>query len=228
MSAPALREQAPRPCYSSARVTQRSKNKPRCYGCGLTPEGCVCALLPKVRFATPIAIVQHIRERFKPTNTGRLFANIVEGTALLPYGMREPPFDPGPLVDPGIAWRVLYPREDAPVLDPTEAPPPGQKFGYVVLDGTWHQCSRMTRRVPVVMDLPCVALPPGEPAIWTVRTQHDPRGMSTFEAALRVLELVEGKEATRPVREAFALVTARMLYLKGKLRSPDVPAEWHG
>jgi DTW domain-containing protein YfiP len=123
---------------------------------------------------------------------------------------------------------VLFPREDAPELDPAEAPPPGQRFGYVVLDGTWHQCSRMSRRVPVVMGMPCVALPAGPSSIWTVRTQHDERGVSTFEAALRVLELCESAEIVAPVRDAFALVTARLLWLKGKLPSPEPPAEWRG
>lgn len=206
----------------------RAKRKPRCSGCGLKPEICACALLPTVRVATPMAIVQHVREQPKPTNTARLFARIVEGTPILPYGMRDGTFDPSPLADPTIAWRLIFLREGAAELDPAEAPPPGQRFGYVLVDGTWHQCSRMARRAAFVKDLPCVMLPPGPPSIWTVRTQHDERGMSTFEAALRVLELVESPELVRPVRDAFALVTARMLFIKGKLPSPEVPAEWRG
>ena len=80
----------------------RIKRKPRCPGCGLPPATCACALLPKVRFSTPIAIVQHIRETWKPTNTGRLFARMTETTLVLPVGMREAHFDPGPLKDPAI------------------------------------------------------------------------------------------------------------------------------
>ena len=83
----------------------------------------------------------------------------------------------------------------------------------------------MARRVPVVQDLPCVVLPPGPPSIW-VRAQHDERGLSTFEAALRLLELVEGIDVIRPLREAFEIVTARLLFMKGRLRTPDVPREW--
>lgn len=182
--------------------------------------------MPKVELQTPVRIVQQIRERSKPTNTARLFATMVPATPILPFGMREPPFDEAPLLDPDVEFYNLFLRDDATPIDELPEPAPGKKRGFVVLDGTWHQCSRMARRVPVVRDLPCVMLPPGKPSIWRVRTQHDPRGVSTFEATVRLLEIVEGPEAVRPLVEAFELITARLLHLKGKLKSPEVPDDW--
>lgn len=205
---------------------RRSKRKPRCPGCGLTPKTCVCDLLPRLRFATPIAIVQHVREKYKPTNTGRLFAHMVEGTIVLPCGMREPAFDPKPLEDPSIDWRLLYPREGTPVLDLDKRPADGRRLGFVLLDGSWSQCSHMSRRLPIVAQLPCVALPPGPPSFWSVRAQHREEGKSTFEAALQALQLVEGSAAVAPLRRAFAEITARLLHLKGKLRTPEIPTAW--
>lgn len=213
-------------------MVQRSRGKSRCFGCGLNDVLCVCDQIPSLQLSTPVVIVQAMRERFKPTNTGRLLARMVAGTPIVHFGQREPPFDTTPLIDENIDFRVLFPREGAPTLRLDEAggvepaAAPGKRLGFVLLDGTWHQCSRMSRRVPVVQDLPCVALPPGPPSIWGVRTQHDARGLSTVEAGLRLLELVEGAERLRPVREAFELVTARLLFMKGKLPSPEVPATW--
>jgi DTW domain-containing protein YfiP len=204
-------------------MSQRRRLKPRCPGCGLTPALCACALLPSVRLATRIVVVQHVRERNKPTNTARLLARMVEGTTIAPWGMREPPFDPSPLHEAGVDFRVLFPRGDAPVLDP-QTLPPAPRRGIVLLDGTWHQCTRMTRRVEVVRELPCVALPPGPPSSWGVRTQHDPRGLSTFEAGLRVLELLEGADAVAPLRRAFEAIVARMLFMKGKRPSWQLDA----
>lgn len=201
---------------------QRIKRKPRCAGCGLPPATCACAVLPKVRFTTPIAIVQHVRETWKPTNTGRLFARMTQTTLVLPVGMREPAFDPGPLQDPSIEWTLVYLRKGAPTLSPE----PGKRRGFVLLDGSWPQCSHMSRRLPVVSELPCVALPPGPPSIWSVRTQHLEQGRSTFEAALQLVEMHEGAAAVEPLRRAFAMLTARMLFMKGKLRSPEVPVSW--
>ena len=49
---------------------------------------------------------------------------------------------------------------------------------------------------------------------------------STFEAAAQALQLIEGAAATAPLLHAFAVVTARMLFMKGKLSSPEIPAAW--
>jgi DTW domain-containing protein YfiP len=204
----------------------RIKRKPRCAGCGLSTAFCACDQIPRVRIATPIAIVQHVRERYKPTNTGRLFARMVEGTAVLPYGLREAAFDPSPLGDPSIEWMLLYPRAGAAVLGPEGSPPAGRRRGFVLLDGSWQQCAHMSRRLPVVADLPCVALPPGPPSFWTVRAQHNDQGRSTFDAAMDVIRLLEGAAAVADLRRAFAVITARMLHLKGRLRTPEVPASW--
>lgn len=172
--------------------------------------------MPRLRFPTPIAIVQHHRETVKPTNTGRLFARMVEGTALMTFGGRDSPFDAQPLGDPSVEWFLLFPRQGAPVLDPGERPPEGRRRGFVVLDGTWKQGARMSYRVPAVASLPCRVLPPGPPSLWTVRTQHRRDGLSSFEAALRALELTEGLVATAPLREAFVAINDRYLSLKGR------------
>ncbi len=204
----------------------RIKRKPRCVGCGLPPATCVCARFPLLSFRTPIAIVQHVRERYKPTNTGKLLARMVDGTAILPWGMREPAFDPSPLGDPAVAWHLLYPGEGATLLDAAPPVADGRRVGFVLLDGSWHQCSHIRRRLPAVASLPCLALPPGPRSFWTVRAQHDAEGRSTFDAALQALEWMEGRDAVAPLRRAFAEVTAAQLHLKGKLRSPEIPASW--
>ena len=204
----------------------RSKRKVRCLGCGLHPGTCACAVFPRLRFRTPIAVLQHVRERYKPTNTGRMLARMIEGTPILPWGMREPAFDPTPLQDPSIDWRLLFPREGAPVVSAGEPVAPGRRLGFVLLDGSWRQCSHISRRLPAIAGLPCVALPPGPRSFWAVRSQHDERGKSTLEAGAQLLELFEGREAVAPLLRAFALVTARLLHLKGKLRSPEIPAAW--
>ena len=199
---------------------KRAKGRPRCAGCGLTPLFCACDLFPSVKVSTPVAIVQHVREIYKPTNTGRLFARMVEGTRILPCGMRGPAFDPSPLQDPSIDWRLLYPRPGAPVLTP------GKNLGLVLLDGSWAQCAHMSRRIPALAALPCVTLPPSPPSIWKVRAQPREEGQSTFEAALLALQLLEDPALVAPLRRAFQTVTARLLFLKGKLRSPEVPSTW--
>ena len=205
---------------------RRGRRTARCPGCGLTPAICVCDRFSPLEFRTPLAIVQHVHERFKPTNTGRLLARMVLGTPVLPCGMRSPPFDASALDDPSIEWRLLFPRQGAPVLDPDERPARGRRAGFVLLDGSWRQCSHLSRRLPRIAELPCVALPPAPPSFWTVRAQQDGRRRSTFEAACLLIERLEGPAAAAPLRRAFAAVTAGHLHLKGRLPTPEVPSTW--
>lgn len=213
-------------------MAQRKNRAGRCERCGLHLPLCVCDRFPTVESSAALVVVRHVREQWKPTNTGRWLADMVPGTVLTHYGQREPPFDATPLERPDVRFCVLFPREGATVLDPEgmralrAALEPGQRLGFVLLDGTWHQCSRMSRRVPVVGDLPCVALPPGPLSRWGVRTQHEEQGLSTFEAAVRLVSLVDGPAKAATLQAIFHEIAARMMYMKGRLPKPEVPAQW--
>jgi DTW domain-containing protein len=213
-------------------MPQRKKRAGRCERCGLHLALCVCARFPRVESSAALVVVRHIGELHKPTNTGRWLADMVPGTVITHFGQREPPFDATALERPDVRFCVLFPRQDATVLDPAgvrrlrAALAPGQRLGFVLLDGTWHQCSRMSRRVPVVRELPCVALPPGAASRWGVRTQHDERGLSTFEAGVRLVSLVDGPTHAAPLQAIFHELAARMQFMKGRLTRPEVPEPW--
>ena len=174
-----------------------------------------------MRVPTRFVFVLHNRERCKPTNTGRIAHQILEGSALCYYGSRDDPMDTDALDDPAADYAVLFPRADAVELDvSTMTPRPGRTRTLVVLDGTWHQCSRMSRRAPRVSELPCVRLPPGPPSRWGVRTPPDPRFVCTLEATIRAVATLHGSEAAAPMDDYFDRLRARMMAMKGKAPPP--------
>lgn len=213
-------------------MSHRKNRAGRCVRCGLHLALCLCDRFPSVESSAALVVVRHIDELHKPTNTGRWLADMVQGAVLTHYGQREPPFDATALERPDVRFCVLFPREDATVLDAEGLArlraelAPGQRLGFVLLDGTWHQCSRMSRRAPVVRHLPCVALPPGPPSRWGVRTQHHEQGLSSFEAGVRLVSLVDGPRRAAPLQAIFHELAARMLFMKGRLPKPEVLAEW--
>lgn len=208
-------------------VSSRKGSSGRCGCCGLHRHLCICATLPTLELRTRIMIVQHVRERQKPTNTARLAHRMLAGSRIIPWPPQDGVFDASPLEDPDVDYDVIFPRDDAVTLTPDVARATGgREHCYVVLDGTWRQCSRMSRRVPVVRDLRCLSLPPGAPSIWGVRRQHDPQGLSTMEAIIRLLQTTESPDAAAPLQQAFQVVAARMLYMKGRLRTPEIPETW--
>lgn len=197
----------------------RSFRRPRCRACGLWVERCICADRPQVALPTRFVFVSHNRERNKPTNTGRVAHGLIADSSLVYYGARDQPLDTRPLEDPDTDYAVLYPREDARVLTPRDPQftDPGRRAALVVLDGTWHQCSRMARRAERVRTFPCVQLPAGgPPSRWGVRQAHEPGLLCTLEAVIRVIALLYGDARAAPLEAFFERLRVEMMRMKGK------------
>lgn len=229
-------------------MAQRRFAAERCAECGVHPQLCVCDQRPWLDLETALLIVRSNKERNKPTNTARMLPQMLHNAELVHYGARvreyggerEDEFDASVLTRPERDYLLMFPRvEDpegpspkpAPILNAEllaerRAARPGAMLTIVLLDGTWAQCSRMSRRVPELMSMQAVALPEGLPSHWGVRMASDPSRLSSFEAAIRVIELCEGPRAALSMQTYFDRVAAAMLFMKSKLRSPEVPAEW--
>lgn len=198
-------------------MSLRKSNRPRCPVCGLHLERCLCAELPVLDLPTRFVVIQHNRERNKPTSTGRATAAMLRAPVLF-YGAQHEAMDAAPLADPALDYAVLFPSEGAAVAGPdllvTE---PGRTRCIVILDGTWHQCSRMARRAPLIADMPKLTLPPGPPSRWGVRTAPRPEAVCTMEAATRLVALLHGPDAAAPMERFFTDLTARMHAQRGSL-----------
>ena len=133
---------------------QRRFSAHRCEGCALHDELCVCAERPRLDLATAVLVVQNNRERNKPTNTARILPQVLSNCELVRFGVRDEPFDSGPLLAPARDYWLIFPREldpegpaprPAPVLDAAaiearRTARPEAIPTLVLLDGTWTQC----------------------------------------------------------------------------------------
>ncbi len=222
---------------------QRRFTRERCAGCGLHLELCACALRPRVQLPFRMIVVQNNRELHKPTNTGRQVVRSIVGSELLMWGVLdhagESPhtaeFDDSALVQPEVDYRLIFPRSldgDPETRETREASPELQREHFagptavVLLDGTWTQCSRMSRRIAAIERMPAFRLPPGPDSHWGVRVASEASRISTYEAAVRVLEIAGELSAAAAMQEWFDIHSARMQFMKGKRGSPEVPAEW--
>lgn len=211
---------------------QRQFRAERCADCGVHTELCVCPLRPHLDLATRVVVVQHNRDRNKPTNTGRHVPAVLRNADITRYAVRGAEFDPAPLLDPAYDYALLFHRAEGdpvpgvPELGLDELRAASRPRAIVVLDGTWAQASRMSRRIPEVARLPTFTLPSGPPSIYTVRTRQDPERLCTFEAVTRIVAAIEGEAPARAMQRWFNELTARLLFMKGRLPKPVVPSEW--
>lgn len=184
--------------------------------------------MPRIGLDTRIVVVQHERETYKPTSTAGLLLRMFPNSAHVVFGALDGRYASEHLTRSDYEYAVLFPRPDAtPIEHITSASSTGQPTALVVLDGTWSQCSRMSRRAERVRGMPFVKLPPGTPSPWSIRRSNDPTRLCTFEAALRALAILEGTGPELVSAERmFQEVSARALFMRSKLKSPDIPTEW--
>jgi len=149
---------------------------------------CLCALIPHLPSRTRVLLLQHPSERRHPLNTARLAAlGLVN--ARLEIGEEFPEL---------LLWldgqdaRLLFPGPEAVRLDQlpvvTEDSPPQL---LVVPDGTWRKARLLLHANPVLAALPRVTLPPGPPSRYRVRKAPAADALSTIEAVVAALNILE-------------------------------------
>jgi DTW domain-containing protein len=95
-------------------------------------------------------------------------------------------------------------------------------FTLIVPDGTWRQARRVRSRVPGLGDVPCVALPAGEPSIYGLRSAARRGGLATIEAIARAFELLEGPHVRETLERVFRAMVERTLWSRGKIDADAV------
>ena len=161
----------------------------RCEGCLRPMARCLCSTIPRLHSATRIVIIQHPSERHHALNTAKFLAaglinaelHIVEyiapGSAL--YSQ---------LADPVRRTEVLFPGPAASQLAPATDP---REHQLVLLDGTWRKARKLLHINPILAALPQVALAPGLASRYRLRKAPAPGALSTIEAGVAALEVLE-------------------------------------
>jgi DTW domain-containing protein YfiP len=152
-----------------------------CPRCERPARTCLCPTLPApLPHRTELLILQHPAEAGHAKNTAALLALGLQKARVL----RGEVFDPA-LAGPGTA--LLYPGEG-------DAPPAGEVTRLVLLDGTWRQSRRLLAANPWLAGLPRLSLP-RQASRYVLRRAHRPGQLSTLEAGLHALALLEGEAA---------------------------------
>lgn len=193
----------------------RSKRTERCQRCRMHLQLCLCTAIPRYPLATRVVLVMHHREVTKPTATGPLALEALPNSELRIHGCREHPLDLGDLDTPDRRTVVLYPGEDAPLLDESFLAADSRPVNLVVPDGNWRQAARMGRRLPGLAHAGMARLPEGPPSRWGIRREPHPHGLATFEAIARALGIIESSAVQAGLEELFLLMVRRTVLARG-------------
>lgn len=188
----------------------------------MTQSLCICDIAPRLDLRTRVAVIMHVRESIRPSNTGRLVPLALANSFVCLRGLRDKPTDTAGMVPDGSQGLVLYPSPDARELKQDYISPIKKPVTLIVLDGNWNQAAKMAKRERALDGLPRVKLPAGPISNFRLRTQSDPARVCTFEAVARALGAIEGAEVQRKLESFFTVMVERMLWARGKLAANEV------
>lgn len=174
-------------------------SRPQCPRCLRPTTHCLCPLIPSLDSRTRVLLLQHPSEVNHALNTARLAAlglvnaqlvvgEVFEGLSTL-------------LSPPGYQARLLFPADDAQPLQAYT--PSDEPLLLVVPDGTWRKARKLLHLNPLLAALPRVTLADGGVSRYRLRKAPGPGALSTVEAIVQALQVLEAPTSFEPLLKPF-------------------------
>jgi len=165
----------------------------RCPNCRISHHHCICQHRPTCHSEAAFLLLMWDDEVLKPSNTGRLIADLIDDTHAFIWQRTE--VDPALLAvinDPQYQPFVVFPQEyahpdqhvvnEVPVLEPNKRPL------FILLDGTWREAKKMFRRSPYLNKFPLLSINiASQNERYRVRKAITDGQLATAEVAAQVL-----------------------------------------
>ena len=168
----------------------RGMSRIKCPRCARPQTHCLCPLIPHLSSHTRVLILQHPDETAHALNTARLAA-LGLTNAELRVGERFSELESE--LAGREAW-LLFPGEGAQSVEQLAAADAGDPAArlLIVPDGTWRKARRILHCNPWLAQLPRLSLGEGLVSRYRLRKAPGPGALSTLEAIVHCLNVLEG------------------------------------
>lgn len=212
-----LRLRAERLARATRPFLARGNRVRRCQRCLLPLKNCLCESIRPQPARSRFCLVMFDTEPMKPSNTGRLIADILPDTAAFQWSRTEPPQAMLDLVasadyQPMVVFPASYADAGRTVL--TTPPLTGKPPLFIMLDGTWTEARKMFRKSPWLDALPVISVDLSISSAYRLRVAHADGQYCTAEVAAALLDQAGDTHASGGLTEHFILFRER--YLAGK------------
>ncbi|HBO22641.1 MAG TPA: DTW domain-containing protein [Providencia sp.] len=193
----------------------------RCQYCLLPIRQCFCAQTVPMNAKSQFCLIMFDGEVFKPSNTGKLIADILPNTLAFQWSRTDPDTQLlSVLQDPTRQPYLIFPESYAQsqrivVNQPNISNKPAL---FILLDGTWPEASKMFRKSPYLDNIPLLSINTKARTDYLLRTPSREEQHCTAEIAATVLELAGDMDASKQLFTHFNLF--RHKYLEGKPSHP--------
>ncbi|OBU20329.1 tRNA-uridine aminocarboxypropyltransferase [Photobacterium aquimaris] len=163
----------------------------RCRQCMLRTHLCICEHRPLAKSNAAFLLVMFDDEILKPSNTGRLIADVFEDTFAYIWSRTEPNVEMLALLD-DPQWQpyVVFPAEYAPEREAkTIELETGKRPLFIMLDGSWAEAKKMFRKSPYLDRFPLLSINPDKPSRYKMREASKENQLGTAEVAARIIDV---------------------------------------
>ena len=164
----------------------------RCRQCMLRTHLCICEYRPLATSNAAFLLVMFDDEILKPSNTGRLIADVFEDTFAYIWSRTEPNTEMLALLnDPQWQPYVVFPAEYAEperVAENVDLPD-GKRPLFIMLDGSWAEAKKMFRKSPYLNHFPVLSINPDKPSRYKMREASKDNQLGTAEVAAKIVDL---------------------------------------
>lgn len=220
MSHAVSRLRAERLARSVKPFVARGSRAPRCPGCRVIPEYCLCAWRPRVQAHSGICLLMHDTEPLKPTNTGWLIADVIGDTTAFAWERKAVDAQLQALLD-DPQWQpyIVFPGEFvAPErMVSSVAPTSGKRPLFILLDATWPEARKMFRKSPYLERFPVLNLQSEQISRYTLRRSRRDDHFCTAEVAAMCLELADDQQASQALDAYLDVFSTHYLGAKNRL-----------
>ncbi|MFT6926164.1 MAG: DTW domain-containing protein YfiP [Psychromonas sp.] len=190
----------------------------RCVNCMLLPYLCICSIKKTVNTKSAFLLLMYDDEILKPSNTGRLIADLIPDTFAYIWSRTQPnPELLDLLQDPKWMPIVIFPAEYSTperLLSEYQTPAEGKRPLFILLDASWPQATKMWRKSPYLNAFPVLSFSPDRLSRYLIRKAVKKNQLATAEVAGCVLDFIGETENATIMNLLFETFTEN--YLLGK------------
>lgn len=188
----------------------------RCQQCLLPAVNCLCHTIQSQSSRSRFCLVMFDTEPLKPSNTGRLIADILPETQAFLWSRTEP--DPqllAALQNPDVQPYLVFLADAEEGRQVFQQLPATEKPAlFVLLDGTWPEARKMFRKSPYLNNLPILSLNVEALSRYQLREASSAGQHCTAEIAIALLAQAGDTSAADALLQHFDRF--RRHYLAGK------------
>lgn len=196
----------------------------RCEHCLLPQADCICFAKPTPCAKSAFLFLMYTGECFKPTNTGRLIADIAIDNHAFVWDRTQP--------DPALLALLANPRYQPIVIFPTQYAATERCIHevsvqdkiplFILLDGTWREAKKMFSKSPYLDPFPVLGIQPEQASSYQLREAAHLHQLCTAEVGIEILKVAQDDAAAQALANYFHIF--RKHYMIGKPHLNFLPA----